>query len=151
MARRNGFTLIETLISIVIVALLVLIGLPKISAALVANDVRSARTALINTVAQARAAAMQGSRVTWLKFEGNRAIILARPRRVPDGGVSNADTVGTVLNLGAYGVSVTSDADSIRFNPGGLGWNLGAGQTVMLSHGDHYDSIEIDGLGRVTK
>ena len=151
MTRRNGFTLIETLIVIVIVGLLVLIGYPKISAALVATDVRGARTALINAVARARAAAMQGSRVTWLKFEGNRAIILSRPRRVPDGGLSDADTIGVVLNLGGYGVTVASDADSIRFNPGGLGWDIGGGQSITLSRGDHYDTIEIDGLGRVTK
>jgi prepilin-type N-terminal cleavage/methylation domain-containing protein len=149
-ARRNGFTLIETLIAIVIVGLLALIAYPKISAARITSDLRSGRTALINAVAMGRTAAMQSARTTFLKFEGNNAIVLARPRRVPDG-LSDADTIGAVLNLAEYRVSVTSSADSIRFNPGGLGADLGAGQTIVLSHGSHSESIQIDGLGRVTK
>ncbi len=149
MARRTGFTLIETLITIVIVGLLVLIAYPKVSSALMTNNMRSARTALVNMVAKARAASLQSSRITWLKFEGDRAVILARPRRVLAAG-SDADTIGAVLNFAEYGMGV-SGADSIRFNPGGLGSGLGGGVTLQVYHGSYNESIQIDGMGRVTK
>lgn len=151
MSHRRGFTLIETLLAVVIVGVLALIGYPKVSRALVQTDVRSARTALANMFAKARASATQGSRATALRFDGNQVLVTAKPRMTSDG-VSVIDTVGTVQNLYAvYGVTISSDVDSIGFDPRGLGSNFGSETTILVARSGHSESITIDGLGRVVK
>ena len=148
--RRDGFTLVETLVVVVLLGLIVLIGFPKMRAALGRSDLRGARTTMINMVAAARAASVQGNRLTWIKFQGNTAHVLARPRVVPAGG-SNADTVGAVRNLSTqYGVTVVA-TDSIQFDPRGFGTAFGGTKTIVLSKGGHSSTITIDGLGRVRK
>ena len=102
---RSGFTLIEALVVVVILGLITLIGFPRISAAMVRSDLRSARTTVVNLVATARAASIQTGRRTWVKFDGDNAFVLARPRRAA--GAGNADTLGAVQNLSTqYKVTV---------------------------------------------
>jgi prepilin-type N-terminal cleavage/methylation domain-containing protein len=141
--RRDGFTLVEALIVVVLLGLMVLIGFPKMSAAMSRSDLRSARTTMVNLVAAARAASMQTNRVTWVKIEGTSAYV----------GASNGatvDTVGTVHDLGdTYGVTVAG-VDSIRFDPRGFG-GFGTVGSIVLSRDGHSSTITIDGLGRVTK
>jgi prepilin-type N-terminal cleavage/methylation domain-containing protein len=149
--RRDGFTLVETLIVVVLLGLIVLIGFPKISSAMVQNDVRGARTTVVNMMAKARAAAVQSNRVTWIKIEGTSVYVGATPRLVSDG-VSTADTVGAVQDLAdVYGVALAGE-DSIQFDPRGFGTGFGADPVdIVLSRGDHSSTITIDGLGRVIK
>ena len=147
---RSGFTLIEALIVVVILGLIVLFGYPKVGAAMAKTDLRSARTTVINLVATARAASVQTNRRTWIKFEGNKAYVLARPRQ--KAGAGTADTVGTVQNLSAqYGVTLAAGADSIQFDPRGFGANLGDTSSVTLSRNGHAETVTLDGLGRVIK
>ena len=70
---------------------------------MVRSDLWSARTTVINLVATARAAAVQSNRLTWVKFEGNSAYVIARPRLSGPGGalVEPCDTVGAVQDLSA--------------------------------------------------
>lgn len=153
MLSRNGFTLVETLVVVVVLGLLVLIGFPKMSSALVRNDLRGARTSVINLVAKARAVAAQSNRRTWIKFEGNTAYVLARPRLTVGGaGIDPADTVGAIQNLAdVYAVALTADVDSIQFDPRGFGSGFGANATIVLARGGYNSTITIDGLGRVSK
>ena len=149
MPSRNGFTLVETLIVVVLLGLIVLIGFPKISSAMSQTDLRSARTTMVNLVATARAAAVQSNRRTWIKFEGNTAHVLARPRT---DGAAGADTIGAIQDLAdQYKVAVTPALDSIQFDPRGFGANIGGGDTIVVSRDGHSSTIVIDGLGRVTK
>ena len=145
---RYGFTLVEALIVVVVLGLIALIAFPRISAAMVKSDLRSARTAVINLTATARAASMQSGRNTWIKFTGNTALVLARPRQTA--GAGNADTVGAVQNLSTRYHVTASGMDSIQFDPRGFGV-LGAADTVFLSRNGYTESVVIDALGRVTK
>jgi prepilin-type N-terminal cleavage/methylation domain-containing protein len=150
---RSGFTLIEALIVVVVLGLIMVIGYPKVGAAMGKTDLRSARTTVINLVATARAASVQTNRRTWIKFEGNKAYVLARPRQKLVG-AGTVDTVGTVQDLSAqYGVTLASgaDPDSIQFDPRGFGANLGLGVVVTLSRNSHAETVTLDGLGRVIK
>jgi prepilin-type N-terminal cleavage/methylation domain-containing protein len=151
--RRNGFTLVETAVALVVVGLLVLITFPKVSSAMAANDVRASRTMVVNLLAKARTAATSTNRKTWLMFGGNRAWILARPR-LTTGGAGNADTLGIVENLGTrYGTTLTlASIDSIGFDPRGFaaGWTGSTGRITVSKRG-HSDVITIDGKGRVVK
>lgn len=149
-APRNGFTLIETLLALVILGTVVILGFPRMSAGVTSTNVRGARTTLINLLVKARTAATQANRITLLKIEGNNAFVLARPRLLP--GVGVADTLGSVERLGAsYGVTVTATIDSVRFDPRGLGTGFGTNTTFVISRNATADTIRIDGLGRVTK
>jgi prepilin-type N-terminal cleavage/methylation domain-containing protein len=152
--RRDGFTLVETLITVVILGLMVLIGFPKMSTAMVQSDLRSARTTIVNMVATARAVSVQSNRLTWIKFEGSTAHVLARPRLIAAGGALNfpADTVGSVQDLAAqYGVAVVPGVDSIQFDPRGFGAWIGGDVSIVVSRDGHSSTITIDGLGRVRK
>lgn len=150
MRARHGFTLVETLIAVVMVSLLMLIAFPKVRAAIIKTDLRSARTAVVNSAARARAVATEGSRISWLTFDGNRMLVTAAPRRTPPLG-GGVDTVGQVLDLEeAYGVGVTGPT-SIQFNPNGLSTGLATAQTISLARDGHTENVQLDGLGRVTK
>jgi prepilin-type N-terminal cleavage/methylation domain-containing protein len=153
---RDGFTLIETLIVVVLLGLIVLIGFPKISSAMVQNDLRGARTTMVNMMAAARAASVQSNRLTWIKFEGNTAHVLARPRVLAAGGVGfdPPDTVGAVKDFAQiYGVAVAFEPgkDSIQFDPRGFGTGFGAEASIVLSRSGRSSTITIDALGRVRK
>ena len=117
----------------VIVGLLAVIGYPKVGGADGQDDLRSARTTVINLVATARAASVQTNRRTWIKFEGNKAYVLARPR--PKARAGTADTVGTVQDLPSaqYGVSPREWG---RFDPVRSAWlrrHLGDTSSVTCS------------------
>jgi prepilin-type N-terminal cleavage/methylation domain-containing protein len=147
---RNGFTVIETLMVVMILGIVVLIGYPRMSSAMGRANVRGARTTLVNLLAKARTAATQTNRVALLKIDGDNAFVLLRPRVLP--GAGNADTLGAVEQLGEiYGVTVTATIDSVRFDPRGLGTGFGTGTTFVVSHNGTSETITIDGLGRVTK
>lgn len=151
MGRRKGFTLIETLLVIVIVSILVLIGYPKFSSAMVKTNVRGARTTLANMFSKARAAATQSNRKTRLVLSGNQVWIVASPRL---SGAGTFDTIGVVENLNTlYGVTVTSSpaVDSVKFDSRGLAGGFGATSTLKVAKSGHTDSIVVDGLGRVVK
>jgi prepilin-type N-terminal cleavage/methylation domain-containing protein len=152
--RRAGFTLVETLIVVVILGLIVLIGFPKLSAAMAQSDLRGARTTVVNLVATARAVSVQSNRLAWIKFQGNTAHVLARPRVVAAGGVglNPPDTVGEVRDLAKqYKVTVAANKDSIQFDPRGFGAWTGGNASIVISRNGHSSTITIDGLGRVSK
>ncbi len=148
--QRQGFTLIEMLLVILILGIIGLFGFPRMSAAMTHTNVRGARTTLINLIAKARTAATQSNRIALLKIQGDHAFVLLRPRRLA--GLGDADTLGTVVRLGdSYGVTVIATIDSVRFDPRGMGTGFGTGTTFLVSRNGYTETITIDGLGRVTK
>jgi prepilin-type N-terminal cleavage/methylation domain-containing protein len=149
-APRKGFTLIETLLVVVVLGIVVSIGFPRMSAGMTSANVRGARTTLINLLAKARTAATQGNRIALVKIQGDNAFILMRPRLLP--GAGDADTLGPVVSLwDSYGVTITATIDSVRFDPRGMGTGFGTGTTFLVSRNGRTETIRIDGLGRVAK
>ena len=148
---RRGFTLIETLVALVVVSLVLLIGLPKFTSAMTSQSLRGSRTTVVNMLAKARAASTETNRLTWLKVSGNKAWILARPRI--SAGAGNADTLGVVEDLNKrYGTTVAMSRDSIGFDPRGIASELGgAPVTLTVSKSSHSEVVTIDALGRVVK
>jgi prepilin-type N-terminal cleavage/methylation domain-containing protein len=147
---RKGFTLIETLLVILILGIVAVMGFPRMRAGMTSAGIRGARTTLINLLVKARTAATQANRIALLKIQGDNAFVLMRPRLLP--GAGNADTLGPVVNLReSYGVTVTASIDSVRFDPRGMGTGFGTGTTFLVSRNGSSETIRIDGLGRVTK
>jgi Tfp pilus assembly protein FimT len=132
------------------IGIMLSIGFPKLRSGMINNNVRGARTALINMIAGARNAGSQTNRSTWVKVEGNRAVVLARPRRdLVNTGATNADTIGPVQNLGQlYGVTITPD--SFRFNPTLTSFDI-VGKTFTITRSGRVETVTVDGLGRVLK
>jgi prepilin-type N-terminal cleavage/methylation domain-containing protein len=149
--HRRGFSLVELLIVVVIIGIMLSIGFPKLRTGMINNNVRAARTALINMIAGARNAGSQTNRSTWVKVSGSRVFVLARPRQDGTGGSTGADTIGPVQNMdGLYGVSITPVLDSFRFNPTLTSLDV-VGKTFILSKSGFADTVSVDGLGRVLK
>ncbi len=150
MNRRAGFTLVETAVALVVISLLVLIGFPKLSSAMDRNNVRSARTTVVNLIAKARAASTATNRRTWLKVEGGRAWVVAVPRI--SAGAGTVDTIGIVEDVGSqYGVSISA-TDSIGFDPRGIAYSLaGASVGFTIAKHDYTDVVTVDAMGRVIK
>ena len=85
MGRRSGFSLVEVLIAVVIVGVMSLMAYPRVSRSMIKSDLRGGRTRLANMFATARAAATQNSRtITYVRFNGNTAVVTAKPRRTDD-------------------------------------------------------------------
>jgi prepilin-type N-terminal cleavage/methylation domain-containing protein len=149
-ARRRGFSLVEMLIVVVMIGIMLSIGFPKLRTGMINNNVRAARTALINMIAAARNASSQTNRFTWVKIEGNRAVVMARPPFSTAGG-RTADTIGPVQNLGQlYGVTITPDGDSVRFNSTLTSLGL-VGKTFTITRSGRVETVAVDGQGRVLK
>jgi len=151
--RRGGFTLIETLVALVVVSLLLLIGLPKFTSAMSQQNLRGSRTAVINMLVKAQAASTTSNRLTWLKVStGGKAWIIARPRLVA-AGTSTVDTLGLVEDLNKrYGVTMSyTGADSVGFDPRGIASLAASSVVFTVNKSGHSESITIDKLGRVVK
>ncbi len=138
---RSGFTLVELMIGVVLLTLMLAISTPKIRGSVSLWNVKSARVTVANLYAKARVTAVQRRVTTTLRFEGNRAYIVA-PRGVV------LDTVGGVVDfMGEYGVTLTATSD-VTVLPVGL-VNAGVPIKVLVQKGVHADSVVISGYGRV--
>jgi Tfp pilus assembly protein FimT len=144
--------MIEIATALIIVSLLVLIGIPKFNEGISKQNVRAARTTVVNMLAKARASSTQTNRRTWLKVSGNKAWVIARPRVGLPIGANTVDTLGLVENLRTrYGTTLTTTGqDSIGFDPRGMSWS-GITDTIKISKSSYRDQVIIDGMGRVQK
>jgi prepilin-type N-terminal cleavage/methylation domain-containing protein len=144
----RGFSLVESLVAIAFVGITMVIAYPRMRVAMAKSTVRSARTAVINQYARARAHAIHSGRDTRLRIAGNRAFVYDTPRVNPPLAGNAIDTVGPIQDLASeYGVTVTPDT-VLRIDPRGLGQN---GATVRVTKAGHTDSMVVSGFGRVQK
>jgi prepilin-type N-terminal cleavage/methylation domain-containing protein len=147
-SRPNGFTMIEMLMVIVVVSLCGLVALPKFQDALAQNTLHGTRGQVMSRFASARSAAMTTGRVAYLHVHGNQVYVTATPRRTI-GGSGTQDTITPIDNIYTlYGVTLASDADSVRVDPNGVG---GTPATVRLIKGSRVDTVRISAYGRVAK
>lgn len=150
MQRKNGFTLVEMMIVVVLIGAILLIGWPKVASGLAKTNLRSSRTTVANMFTKARAFAMQSNRTTTINFNGNNVVITAPPRTLP--GTGTVDSIGGVEKLSeAYGVTVSPTPASVTYDPRGIR-NVGGGSVkFMLTRNSKKDSVMVDALGRVVK
>ena len=115
--EQRGFTLVETLIVVVLIGLVTAIALPSIRSGTAKRSLRGSRNTLVGLYGQARMTALQQGRTGQLRFDGNKALVTA----VPGTGANAYDTIGVVRDLNAeFGVVVASDESPIPITPKGL-------------------------------
>jgi len=146
--RRSGFTTIELIIVIALMAIITLIGFPKILRTLDKTNVRSARDALGTLAATARAAAIQRGCRSALHFTAPPSTVwvtTACPTKV--------DTDYRVQNLTArFRVTLTASRDSVQYDPRGLSLDGFPSNTVVRLTGSvatNTDSVMINPIGKV--
>jgi prepilin-type N-terminal cleavage/methylation domain-containing protein len=147
-SRRSGFTLVETLVVVVVMGLVILIALPSLQNAWAHSSVLSAKSKITTLFYRARGTAIESSRNTVLVVNGGNAYVVARPR-LTVGGTGTFDTITPVENLYTqFQVNLTSTADSVRVSPTGLGSNAA---NLVLSKGSYADTLFINQYGRILK
>lgn len=144
--NRRGFSLMELLIALGLIAVMAALAVPRIGNALQRERVRSARGAVETMHAKARAAAIQRGRRAALVFQNNRLLVLTRHP------VTGAlDTVGSVEDLNSrYGVTIATSRDTLMFDPRGLGMESGDTK-IAVRKGAFTEAMVISSLGRVLR
>jgi prepilin-type N-terminal cleavage/methylation domain-containing protein len=151
MRRCAGFSMVETMLAVVIVSMMSLLAYPKVRSSMAKANLRGARTQVVNLLAAARTTSLQSNRSTWLIFNGNQARIEASPRWKV-GGSGNRDTIGTPVNLSTvYGTSLSGGNMQVAYDARGFATGLGVGVTISLVRSGYTDSVVVDKLGRVRK
>ena len=145
---RAGFSLIETMVVLVIMGIAMAISLPKFAAMRDRMSVRSAKQQFASYLATARAAAIRQGQSG--QFHANNNTIWSNVNQ-PDG--SNINVSRAVSLKTARGVTVTLNGsapsqDSIQFDSRGLSITGGA-HTYLFTRNGFKDSICVSRLGLI--
>ena len=145
--NRPGLTAIELIVVMAIVGVLATVALPRGRDTYARSQMRSAKQELATTLVRARATAVQNGRPARFIRQGNVVRVV-----LESGGQLAA--VGPAHDLGrAYGVTVTTTPDEIRFDPRGFAFSIAAApghQWVRVSRDALTDSVCVTRFGQVT-
>ena len=140
---RDGFTLGEILIVIVIMSIVMSLALPKMGNMNDRNKMRSAKDGIAARLATARATAIGTGRTTTFYLEDDSM-------RYTTGSGAAETAKGTTINLNRqFGVTVISSAVTIPFD--GRGMTSGSGQIVKFTRGSLIDSLCISPIGLINR
>ncbi|HET7602669.1 MAG TPA: type II secretion system protein [Gemmatimonadales bacterium] len=137
--RRNGFTLIEMMIVIVIMGIMLAMAMPKLHDWSSSADARGARTAATTLLAKARAAAIQNNQVTTASFNGTSGAVVT---------VATNDTLQQVAMGSEYGITMSPSSWSVTYDPRGIG-SYQYPVTVTFTKSGKSSSLTVSGYGRV--
>jgi len=144
--NRRGFTLIEILIVVALLGAIIAIAGPRLRTALLRQNVRSARDALVAMHATARSSAIQRGRYTALVIVGDTALVVAQ-----NPVTAAFDTILNPVNLRSrWGVAVTTNNTWMTFDPRGM-YTTGGTTKIVVQRGAFQDAIEINPVGRVLR
>ncbi len=139
---RNGFTLIELVVVLLIAAVLVALGAPSVGHVLDRISVDRAVNELTAFYNGARLAAVLRGRRVRVEFSADSLVA------VYEGATDSAFLYATGPSAG--GVALTVSRAVIRIRPNGIG--LGAANTkLVVRRGEAADSLAISRLGRIRR
>lgn len=145
---QQGFTLVEWMVGLAIMAILSSIAAPGLSGFLQRGGVDSAASALVRSLTQSRGLAIQQGRTLTLSINrtltsgacGGTSVAVAWALQG-----SSTDTLECLSNTdlqARYGVSLTASASTVRFNANGLADNTSA-VDVTFSRGSKSAVVRI--------
>lgn len=137
--RRNGFTLIEMMIVIVIMGIMLMIATPKVRDWSDGAAARSARTSATALLASARAAAIQNNEPTTATFSGSQGAVVT----------AGGTTLDQVSFDDQYGVTMSPSSWWVRYDPRGIGTASDASVTATFTRSGQSSSLTVSGYGRV--
>ncbi len=143
---RQGFTLTEMLIVVVMVGMLTMITLPKFSGLVERNRLSAAREEIAAAIATARAAAVQKGRTATVRFSGNQMWVTVVTSNA--GATTNVVPVKSFMTL--YNVSVAATDTLFTYDMRGFVTpRLGATGIFRIVGGSRRDSVCITTSGQI--
>jgi prepilin-type N-terminal cleavage/methylation domain-containing protein len=139
---KRGFTLVETLMVVVIVGILVTLGTPRIGNALDQLAVARSVQETIAFYRSTRFAAIVGGRPVRIEFSADSLV-----------GVFEGYPDSVFMQMAgpaAHGVSLIVSRDTIRISASGLGYGA-ANTKLVFRRGTAADSLATSRLGRVRR
>jgi prepilin-type N-terminal cleavage/methylation domain-containing protein len=145
--RRNGFSIIELMIVIILVGLIASIGFPRLRDGLEKQNVRSSKALIATLAATARGTAIQRGCAATLNVTGDSVWVTACGVNPPAALVQ----VGTKKLVGReFNVQLSSTNGSVIYDPRGISTSYQP--TTIRVIGPHYrDSVMINELGKVKR
>ena len=153
-SRRRGFTLIETIMVLAIVAIVAAIGGPKLGAVLQRRTTASAADQFVLAHSLARSTAVRFARVAQLHIDapGRRFWVDVDTSA---NGIGQRATMGYVRDVSAPGLTLSSSRALLCFDARGIASTNGSCQpgdaTVIFSDGATADSVVTTALGKVLR
>jgi prepilin-type N-terminal cleavage/methylation domain-containing protein len=153
--RRPGFSLAETLVTVALLGLAMLVAIPALRDARARVDVAAARDAFVATHSLARRAAVQYGGLSRLHLDPARGAfwVTADTGSAPGGGP--LDTIMPPVRVPERfrGVTLEAAPRVFCFDPRGIATPRGdcdlPNATVVFRRGDFADTVTISRLGRV--
>jgi len=144
---RQGYTLTEMLIVVVIVGLLTLFAIPKFSVLVQRNKLSAAREELTAAIATARAAAVQKGRTSTFRISGNQFRVTVVT--ADNGSTTTLVPAKSLMTL--YNVSIASTTDTIiTFDMRGFATpRLSSTGMIKLTQGVRRDSVCVTTAGQI--
>ncbi len=141
--RRAGFTFVEMLMVMIVMAILFTIAYPKITVLRARNNVSSAQQRVAATIAAARQSAI--ARGTNVKFvlAGDTILSVASP-------YGATDSIQRAVDMQkAYGTSLDGEDFEVIFDPRGLATGFTVAKPVIVNYQGRTDTMCVHMLGRV--
>lgn len=151
-ARARGFTLIEVIVALAMVAAIYVIALPAISRTRVTASIHNARHVVVSSIALARATAIRYGRPAVLRLDasGDRVWVEADTSLAGTGVV---DTMGLYYVGEQFEVDLATEQSALCFNGRGIGTTSTtcstAGAVIVLTLQSKSDSVVVTPVGRV--
>ena len=146
MQRKNGFTLVEMMIVVVLIGAVTLIGWPKVASGLAKNNLRSSRTTLANMFTKARAFAVQSNPAHVHQLIGNN---WSSPRRRGSRPAAAVPWTRSARSRSCPSLRRQPDPAEWRhrdaYDPRGFA-RLTSSRTFFVARNSKTDSVTVDGL-----
>jgi Tfp pilus assembly protein FimT len=137
--RRHGFTLLDQLLGLVLLALLLGIAFRGVGALRDTLAVRAGARAIRDALALAREQAIAGGTRVAVRFGRDDGTLAVH---------AGGDSLHRLSLTRTFGVALEATRDSTAYLPSGLGVG-GANLTVVLRRGARADTVTVSRLGRV--
>jgi prepilin-type N-terminal cleavage/methylation domain-containing protein len=149
---RAGFTLLEIMIALVMVAVVYAIALPAIGRTRVSASVHNARHALVSSISLTRATAIRFGRSAVLRLDSEHDRVWVEVDTAMGGG-GQAVTLGHFNFAEELNVNLESNRTSLCFNGRGIGTTSSTctqpGAVIVLALGGRAEVVYVSPTGRV--